>query len=129
MDSILCHGHESTHTQMNLLDQRYAMHDIWASKQSQCDSNTKTTSREEGIADVLVLSATNHPDLIDPIFFRPGCFDLLLHVRPPNERTRMLVLQDELMNMTQQHHIQLEASLKAMHDGVSPLSNKNRTDR
>ncbi|KAF7819152.1 Calmodulin-interacting protein 111 [Senna tora] len=37
---------------------------------------------------VTVIAATNRPDKIDPALLRPGRFDRLLYVGPPNERDR-----------------------------------------
>ncbi|XP_057972231.1 calmodulin-interacting protein 111 isoform X2 [Malania oleifera] len=38
--------------------------------------------------DVTVIAATNRPDVIDPAVLRPGRFDRLLYVGPPNETDR-----------------------------------------
>ncbi|XVF52326.1 hypothetical protein PTKIN_Ptkin05aG0009600 [Pterospermum kingtungense] len=38
--------------------------------------------------DVTVIAATNRPDKIDPALLRPGRFDRLLYVGPPNENDR-----------------------------------------
>ncbi|KAK8284937.1 hypothetical protein V6Z12_D08G192300 [Gossypium hirsutum] len=38
--------------------------------------------------DVTVIGATNRPDKIDPALLRPGRFDRLLYVGPPNENDR-----------------------------------------
>lgn len=37
---------------------------------------------------VTVIAATNRPDKIDPALLRPGRFDRLLYVGPPNESDR-----------------------------------------
>ncbi|KAK1571256.1 hypothetical protein Q3G72_014164 [Acer saccharum] len=37
---------------------------------------------------VTVIAATNHPDKIDPALLRPGRFDRLLYLGPPNETDR-----------------------------------------
>ena len=39
-----------------------------------------------------VLAATNRPDCVDPALLRPGRFDRLLHVPPPDEAGRRAVL-------------------------------------
>ncbi len=41
---------------------------------------------------VLVVAATNRPDLIDPALLRPGRFDRLIHVRLPDEASRREIL-------------------------------------
>ncbi|GAV67100.1 LOW QUALITY PROTEIN: AAA domain-containing protein, partial [Cephalotus follicularis] len=42
--------------------------------------------------DVTVIAATNRPDKIDPALLRPGRFDRLLYVGPPNETDREEIL-------------------------------------
>lgn len=39
--------------------------------------------------DVIVVAATNRPDLIDDALLRPGRFDIILYVPPPNEKVIM----------------------------------------
>ncbi len=41
---------------------------------------------------VTVLAATNRPDRVDPALLRPGRFDRLLHVPPPDTEARAAVL-------------------------------------
>jgi transitional endoplasmic reticulum ATPase len=41
-----------------------------------------------GRAGVVVLAATNRPDRVDPALLRPGRFDRLLYVPPPDEAAR-----------------------------------------
>jgi ATP-dependent 26S proteasome regulatory subunit len=41
---------------------------------------------------VVVLGATNRPDRVDPALLRPGRFDRLLHVPPPDAAGRAAVL-------------------------------------
>ena len=42
---------------------------------------------------VVVLAATNRPDRIDPALLRPGRFDRLLFVPPPEEAARLAILR------------------------------------
>ncbi len=42
---------------------------------------------------VVVLAATNRPDLVDPALVRPGRFDLRLHLSLPDEDARLEVLR------------------------------------
>merc|ERR1719410_3163985 len=46
----------------------------------------------EQISGVIVLAATNRPGDIDEALLRPGRFDMLLYVPPPNETERLLLL-------------------------------------
>ncbi len=42
---------------------------------------------------VFVLAATNHPELIDPALLRPGRFDKLITIEPPNSQVRAEILK------------------------------------
>ena len=45
------------------------------------------------LTSVLVVAATNRPDLVDPALLRPGRFDSLIHVGLPDESGRLQVLR------------------------------------
>lgn len=48
-------------------------------------------SEMDGIAmlkDVIVIATTNRPDLLDPALLRPGRFDRIIYVPPPDEKAR-----------------------------------------
>jgi len=50
----------------------------------------------DGIAalqDVVVLGATNRPDIVDPAVLRPGRFDRLIYVPEPDEEGRLQILK------------------------------------
>lgn len=47
----------------------------------------------EELRGVVVLAATNRLDLIDPALLRPGRFDILLEVPPPDEKARLEILR------------------------------------
>ncbi len=47
----------------------------------------------ENLRDVVVLGASNRPDMIDPALLRPGRFDRLLLVKPPDTESREKILQ------------------------------------
>ena len=42
---------------------------------------------------VLVLGATNRPDLIDPALLRPGRFDMVVELPLPDQETRRAILE------------------------------------
>jgi transitional endoplasmic reticulum ATPase len=42
----------------------------------------------EKLHNIVVIAATNRPDMIDPALLRPGRFDRLIYVGPPNTETR-----------------------------------------
>jgi transitional endoplasmic reticulum ATPase len=45
----------------------------------------------EGREGVIVLAATNRPELIDPALLRPGRFDLIIELQYPNEEERQAI--------------------------------------
>jgi transitional endoplasmic reticulum ATPase len=45
------------------------------------------------LQNVVVLAATNRPDIIDPAVLRPGRFDRRVYVPPPDEEARLKILQ------------------------------------
>jgi transitional endoplasmic reticulum ATPase len=47
----------------------------------------------EALRGVLVLAATNRPDRIDPAILRPGRFDLLIAMPPPDAASRAAILR------------------------------------
>ena len=50
----------------------------------------------EELKGVVVLGATNRPDLLDPALLRPGRFDRILYVPPPDRPARAALFQHEL---------------------------------
>lgn len=68
------------------------------------ETGTKVTERVlnqmlaemDGLEDmkgILVLGATNRPDMLDPALLRPGRFDKILLVNAPNEEGRLKILE------------------------------------
>jgi len=53
----------------------------------------------EDLNDVLIVGATNRPDMLDPALLRPGRFDRILLVNSPNEKGRLKILQIHTKNM------------------------------
>lgn len=47
----------------------------------------------EVLEDVVVIAATNRPDIVDPALIRPGRFDRLLYIPPPDRDSRRQILQ------------------------------------
>ncbi|MEM4446769.1 MAG: CDC48 family AAA ATPase [Candidatus Jordarchaeales archaeon] len=47
----------------------------------------------EKLHNVVVMAATNRPDLIDPALLRPGRFDRLILVPPPDEKARLEIFK------------------------------------
>lgn len=46
----------------------------------------------EVLSNVIIIAATNRPDIIDPALLRPGRFDRLLYVPPPDKEARIQIL-------------------------------------
>ncbi|MFP3485581.1 MAG: CDC48 family AAA ATPase [Vulcanisaeta sp.] len=56
----------------------------------------------DGIAplkNVVVIAATNRPDIIDPALLRPGRFDRIVYVPPPDEKARFEILKVHVRNI------------------------------
>ncbi|MGA6923062.1 MAG: CDC48 family AAA ATPase [Nitrososphaeraceae archaeon] len=47
----------------------------------------------EILTNVVVIAATNRPDIIDPALLRPGRFDRLLYVPPPDKDSRLQIIK------------------------------------
>jgi transitional endoplasmic reticulum ATPase len=46
----------------------------------------------KALENVVVIAATNRPDLVDPALLRPGRFDRIIYVPPPDFRARLEIL-------------------------------------
>ncbi len=53
----------------------------------------------EDLENVVVIAATNRPDIVDPALLRPGRFDKLLLIPVPDEATRLKILQVHTRDM------------------------------
>ena len=47
----------------------------------------------EDLKDILIIGATNRPDMLDPALLRPGRFDKILLVHSPDEKGRLKILK------------------------------------
>lgn len=45
------------------------------------------------LEDIVIIAATNRPDLVDPAVLRPGRFDRLVYVPEPDEKSRLQILK------------------------------------
>ena len=50
-------------------------------------------------SNVVIVAATNRPDMLDPALLRPGRFDKLIFVKPPNESDRSKLFYEYLKNV------------------------------
>lgn len=48
---------------------------------------------------VVVVAATNRPDILDPAFLRPGRIDRLLYVGPPDEKSRAQIITQQVRTL------------------------------
>jgi transitional endoplasmic reticulum ATPase len=50
----------------------------------------------EELKDVMIIAATNRPDIIDPALLRPGRLDRLIYIQSPNEKARAEIFKVHL---------------------------------
>jgi len=62
--------------------------------------------------DVVVIAATNRPDLLDPALLRPGRFDRLIYVPPPDFKARLEILKVHTRKMPLAPDVDLEKIAK-----------------
>ncbi|WFO75881.1 CDC48 family AAA ATPase [Desulfurococcaceae archaeon MEX13E-LK6-19] len=60
------------------------------------------------LENVVVIAATNRPDILDPALLRPGRFDKLIYVPPPDYRARLEILRIHTRNMPLAPDVDLE---------------------
>jgi transitional endoplasmic reticulum ATPase len=53
----------------------------------------------EDLSNVIVIGATNRPDILDPALLRPGRFDRIVYVNVPDEKGREQILRIHTKNM------------------------------
>ena len=70
------------------------------------------------LQNVLVIAATNRPDIIDPAILRPGRFDRRVYVPPPDFEARLKILQIKTDDMPLDESVNINA-LAAKMDGYS----------
>ena len=66
----------------------------------------------EPLRDVVVLAATNRPDMIDPALLRPGRFDRVVYVPPPDEKSRKMILTIHTQKMPLAQDVDLDRLAK-----------------
>jgi len=62
----------------------------------------------ESLENVVVIGATNRPDIIDPAILRPGRFDRLIYVPAPDHATRYQILKLHTQGMPLAHDVDLD---------------------
>ncbi|BDZ72081.1 CDC48 family AAA ATPase [Methanobacterium petrolearium] len=66
----------------------------------------------EELRGVVVIGATNRPDLMDPALLRPGRFDEVVLVPPPDENARKEILRVHVEHMALDDDVKLETLAK-----------------
>ncbi|UCD73279.1 MAG: CDC48 family AAA ATPase [Candidatus Bathyarchaeota archaeon] len=66
------------------------------------------------LKDVVVVAATNRPDLLDPALLRPGRIDRIIYVGAPDEKARLQILKIHTRNMPLSHSVDLEQLAKIL---------------
>jgi transitional endoplasmic reticulum ATPase len=66
----------------------------------------------DSLHNVIVIAATNRPDLLDPAILRPGRFDRLIYVPAPDEAARHMIFRIHTRNM----HLHDDVDLKTLVD-------------
>ncbi len=72
----------------------------------------------EPLTNVVVIAATNRPDILDPALLRPGRFDRLIYVPPPDKKARLEILRIHTRNMPLADDVDLE-KIAEMTDGYT----------
>ncbi len=62
----------------------------------------------EPLTNVVVIAATNRPDILDPALLRPGRFDRLIYVPPPDKKARLEILKIHTRKMPLAEDVDLE---------------------
>ncbi|MEM0214979.1 MAG: CDC48 family AAA ATPase [Archaeoglobaceae archaeon] len=62
----------------------------------------------EELHGVVVIGATNRPDILDPALLRPGRFDRLVYVKPPDRKSRLSIFRIHTKNMPLAEDVDLE---------------------
>ncbi|MBM3292548.1 AAA family ATPase, partial [Candidatus Bathyarchaeota archaeon] len=62
----------------------------------------------EELKDVTVMGATNRPELVDPALLRPGRFDRILFIPPPDLEARKTILLIHTKNMPLSDDVSIE---------------------
>lgn len=62
----------------------------------------------EALNDVIILAATNRPDIVDPALLRPGRFDRIIMASVPNEKAREKIFEVHTKNMPLEKDIKIK---------------------
>ena len=83
----------------------------------------------DGVEDrkgVIIVASTNRPDILDPALLRPGRFDRIVYVHPPNKKGREKILEVHTKDMPLSEEVKLKMSdFAEQSDGYSGADLEN----
>lgn len=62
----------------------------------------------ENLDNVVIVAATNRPDILDPALLRPGRFEKLMYVPPPDKNARYDILKVHTKKVALSDEVNLE---------------------
>nr|XP_033776141.1 spermatogenesis-associated protein 5-like protein 1 [Geotrypetes seraphini]XP_033776142.1 spermatogenesis-associated protein 5-like protein 1 [Geotrypetes seraphini] len=68
-------------------------HKLTACEDQEQDEAKKVDYHEVCNKDILIVAATNRPDMLDDALLRPGRLDKLIYIPPPDEQARLAILK------------------------------------
>jgi transitional endoplasmic reticulum ATPase len=68
------------------------------------------------LEDIVVIAATNRPDIVDPAVLRPGRFDRLIYVPEPDEKSRLQILKIYTRSMPLARDVDLNVLVPSLKD-------------
>ena len=76
----------------SIAPQRSSVSDTHVSERVVSQILTELDGVEE-LKDVIIVAATNRPDMVDPALLRPGRFDRLIYIKPPEKEGREKIFE------------------------------------
>ncbi len=72
------------------------------------------------LEDIVIMAATNRPDIVDPAVLRPGRFDRLIYVPSPDEKSRLQIFKiyTETMPLAKDVNLEHLASITQNYSGA-----------
>lgn len=72
------------------------------------------------LEDIVIMAATNRPDIVDPAVLRPGRFDRLIYVPSPDEKSRLRIFEiyTETMPLAKDVNLEHLASITQNYSGA-----------
>jgi transitional endoplasmic reticulum ATPase len=95
----------------SLVPKRGGMHDSHVSERVVSQLLSEISGLEE-LKDVMVIAATNRPDMLDSALLRPGRFDRQILVPTPDEKTRLDILKVHTKNTPLAGDVDIKAFVK-----------------